>query len=76
MQQHTGAAAQAVHQGWSCAIDELGLDWDFDPRVHGEGREGLRRWLEQERPHLLRAYDFEFLLEAVESTRARLARTR
>ncbi len=76
MQETSGVARQAAVQALGCAIDELGLDWDFDPRVHGEGREGLRRWLEQERPHLLRAYDTEFLLEAVESTQARMQRSR
>jgi hypothetical protein len=76
MQERTSAARQAAMHAYNCAIDELGLDWDFDPSVHGEGREGLRRWLEQERPHLLRAYDAEFLLEAVESTHARLAQVR
>lgn len=75
MQEQT-STAQASRQGLCCAIDELGLDWDFDPSVHGEGRDALRRWLESERPHLLRAYDTEFLLEAVESTHARLQRAR
>ena len=76
MHEQTGAARQPAHLGVCCAIDELGLDWEFDPAVHGEGRDALRRWLESERPHLLRAYDAEFLLEAVESTHARLQRAR
>lgn len=76
MQERTSAAEQAALHAFSCAIGELGLEWDFDPRVHGDGREGLRRWLEQERPHLLRAYDAEFVVEAVASTHARLEQVR
>jgi hypothetical protein len=32
----------------------------------GGSREGLRAWLEKEQPHLLRSYDADFLLNAVE----------
>jgi hypothetical protein len=32
--------------------------------------EGLRAWLERERPHLLRAYDADFLVSAVERSRS------
>jgi hypothetical protein len=34
------------------------------------GGEGVRAWLERERPHLLRAYDADFLVQAVERSRA------
>lgn len=63
-------------QPYSAAFEELGLDWAWDPRRHGEGAAGLRAYLEQEHPHLLRVYDVDFLMEAVEATRARLERTR
>ena len=33
------------------------------------GSEGVRAWLERERPHLLRAYDADFLVSAVERSR-------
>ena len=32
----------------------------------GGSREGLRAWLEKEQPHLLRSYDADFLVNAVE----------
>jgi hypothetical protein len=32
--------------------------------------EGVRAWLERERPHLLRAYDADFLVSAIERSRA------
>jgi hypothetical protein len=61
---------------YTAALDELGLSWERDPASYGPGREGLRAFLEREQPHLLRAYEADFLLEAVESTRARLERAR
>lgn len=51
------------------ADDELDLSRDWDPAACSGGRESLRAWLEKERPHLLRAYDADFLVRAVESTR-------
>jgi hypothetical protein len=54
------------------ADEELDLSCAWEPARHGEGREALRAYVEKEMPHLLRAYDPEFLLNAVESTRERL----
>ena len=73
MQQHT---AQPAHHAYHAAIDELGLEWNWDPATYGHGAAGLRAYLEKEQPHLLRVYDADFLVQAVESTRARLERTR
>ncbi|RYY49143.1 MAG: hypothetical protein EOO24_67170 [Comamonadaceae bacterium] len=61
---------------YTAAFEELGLAWEWDPATYGPGREGLRAYLEKEHPHLLRAYEADFLLEAVEATRARLERMR
>jgi hypothetical protein len=56
----------------TCAADEeLDLSCAWDAPRQSEGREALRAYVEKELPHLLRAYDPEFLLDAVESTRAR-----
>ncbi len=52
--------------------DELDLSREWDLAGCGAGREGMRAWLEKERPHLLRAYDADFLVNAVEASRARL----
>jgi hypothetical protein len=73
MQQHTAQAAQYTYHA---AIDELGLEWTWDPATYGDGAAGLRAYLEKEQSHLLRVYDADFLVQAVESTRARLERTR
>lgn len=72
-QQTTEAAAPHAYHA---ALDELGLEWHWDPAVYGTGAEGLRAYLQKEQPHLLRVYDADFLVEAVESTRARLDRVR
>lgn len=58
------------------ACDELDLSWQWDTATYGSGREGLRAYLEKERPHLLRAYDAEFLVNAVETSRANFQRAR
>jgi hypothetical protein len=61
---------------YTAALEELGFSWEWNPATYGAGREGLRAYLEREQPHLLRVYEAEFLLAAVESTRARLERAR
>jgi hypothetical protein len=62
----------ANHRPHTCAADEeLDLSCAWDAPRQAEGREALRAYVEKELPHLLRSYDPEFLLNAVESTRAR-----
>ena len=46
------------------------LDFCSELAAASQGSEGLRAWLERERPHLLRAYDADFLVNAVERARA------
>jgi hypothetical protein len=58
------------------ADEQLDFCRDWDSAAMDSGREGLRAWLEKERPHLLRAYDADFLFAAVEATRARTATQR
>jgi hypothetical protein len=72
-QQQIDATGQ---HSYHAALDELGLEWSWDPAVYGTGAAGLRAYLEKEQPHLLRVYDADFLVEAVESTRARIESTR
>lgn len=73
---HSQTADAASPHTYHAALDELGLEWQWDPAVYGTGAQGLRAYLQQEQPHLLRVYDADFLIEAVESTRARLDRSR
>jgi hypothetical protein len=62
-QQHADTSAQAYH----LALEELGLEWNWD------ASEPVRAYIEREHPHLLRAYDADFLANAIESTRIALA---
>ena len=57
---------QQIHSSYT-ADDQL----DFCSEIAAEctDREGLRAWIERERPHLLRSYDAEFLVSAVERAR-------
>jgi hypothetical protein len=76
MQTRTARNEAPLHP-YNAAFDELDLaSWQWDPATHGDGREGLRAYVEKEHPHLLSVYDADFLLQAVEATRARLDRSR
>jgi hypothetical protein len=67
-------AFEAERQAYNAAFEELDLPWHWDAetylRLIGHGC-GVRRYLETERPHLLRAYEPEFLVAAVEAVKAR-----
>jgi hypothetical protein len=76
MRTQTQQAAPQPH-AYHAAFEELDLmNWQWDPATWGPGRDGLRAYLEKEHAHLLRAYDAEFLIAAVEATRARLETNR
>lgn len=45
------------------------LDFCRECAAATDGSEAVRAWLARERPHLLRAYDADFLVNAVERTR-------
>jgi hypothetical protein len=68
--QSTSSQAPGLPHTYS-ADEELDLSCDWDPARHGEGREGLLAYVEKEMPHLLRAYDAEFLVNALASARGR-----
>jgi hypothetical protein len=65
---------EAQVHAYNAAFEELDLPWHWDAatyqRLAGHGC-GVRRYLETERPHLLRAYDPDFLVAAVEAAKAR-----
>jgi hypothetical protein len=68
-------AAEAHRQAYNAAFDELGLNWTWDRVTYAclpaTGREGVRRFIEQEHPHLLRAYEADFLVNAIETAKRR-----
>jgi hypothetical protein len=57
---------QPQAQQYLLAFEELGLEWNWD------GSEPVRAYIEREHPHLLRSYDMEFLVNAIENTRKRV----
>lgn len=65
---------EAQRHAYNAAFEELDLPWHWDAatyqRLTGHGC-GVRRYLETERAHLLRAYEPDFLVAAVEAAKAR-----
>ena len=58
---------------YNAAFYELGLRWHWDAATyqalqsrHEDGATRVRHYLETQQPHLLRAYDPEFLVEMIE----------
>lgn len=72
MRQNTAAAQAHPYD----AAFELDLSQQWDASTCGGGREGLRAYLEKEHPHLLRAYDADFLVDAIEASRTRAGEAR
>lgn len=70
-----GQAAEAHRHAYNAAFEELGLTWYWDAatyaRLQAHGRDGVRVYLETEQSHLLRAYEADFLVQAIETTQAR-----
>ena len=70
-------AAEAHRHAYNAAFDELGLAWHWDASAYARlqadtrGRASVRTYLETEQPHLLRAYDAQFLVDAIETAKAR-----
>lgn len=61
-------------QAYNSAFDELGLAWHWDRATFAklpDGPQRVRAYVENEHPHLLRSYEADFLVTAVESARAR-----
>lgn len=69
------AAAEADRQAYNAAFGELGFDWAWDAATYAalpaRGPERVRAYLEREHPHLLRAYEADFLVNAIEAARQR-----
>ena len=72
--------AEVERSAFNAAFYELGLPWHWDDATHERlaldpcRRSRVRRYVEQEHPHLLRAYDAEFLADAVLAAKDRCQR--
>jgi hypothetical protein len=69
--------ADAHRNAFNAAFHELGLSFHWDSKRYqkvlcqdGE-RECVRTYLEQHQPHLLKAYDAEFLVNAIQAAKVR-----
>jgi hypothetical protein len=72
-----GEALEMERNGYNVAFCELGLEWYWDAQTYAELRSipeeknRLRVYLETHQPHLLRAYDADFLVDAIQGVRTR-----
>ena len=70
----TAGLADAQRQAYNAAFHELGLRWhwdssDYDCQMCVESqRAHLRRYVENQHPHMLKVYDAEFLVNAIQTT--------
>jgi len=75
----TDSVAEAQRHAYNAAFEELNLSWHWDAAtyagVQARGRDGLRDYLQAEHAHLLRAYDADFLVNAIETAKARYCKT-
>ncbi|MEO7256122.1 MAG: hypothetical protein ABIZ64_18000 [Casimicrobium sp.] len=68
-------SSETERNAYNVAFCELGLEWHWDASTYNELRtvakqkEPVRTYLEAQHPHLLRAYDVDFLVNAIESKR-------
>ena len=61
-------------QAYNCAFNDLGFAWHWDRATYAtlpEGSQRVRAYVEREHPHLLRSYEPDFLVGAVEEAKAR-----
>jgi hypothetical protein len=71
----TGPDAEARRNACNAAFHELGLDWVWDSGCGlpdaGDERACVHAYLARHRPHLLTAYDADFLVDAIVAAMAR-----
>ncbi len=67
--------AEAHRHAYNAAFEELNLSfrWDAATYVHLQrhGRDLVRAYLQTDQAHLLRAYDADFLVSAIEAVKTR-----
>ena len=70
-----GHLRDAQRQAYNAAFEELGLNWHWDPVTYSclpaAGRDRVRAYLHREQAHLLRAYESDFLVDAIETAKNR-----
>ncbi len=77
---HRAYSFEVERSAYNAAFYELGLGWHWSAATfeslqsRDDPCERIRHYMEQQHPHLLRAYDAEFLACAIESRLAELRR--
>jgi len=72
----TDEALEIERNAYNAAFYALGLRWHWDGDTYaalnedGDASQRVRRYIEAEHPHLLRAYDADFLVQAIERRKA------
>ena len=68
-------AAEADRHAYNSAFEELSLSWRWDVATYAHlqhhGRDLVHAYLQTEQAHLLRAYNADFLVNAIEAVKAR-----
>ncbi len=68
---------EAARNAYNSVFSTLEIDWHWDAATYRElvsgGAQPVRTFVERHRPHLLRAYSAECLVNAVEATRRGLS---
>lgn len=71
---------EAARNAYNTAFSAMEIDWHWDPATYRElvadGAQPVRAFVERHRPHLLRAYAIDCLVDAVETTRRGLSTIR
>lgn len=82
LDQYTADDAADLHRNaYNAAFYELGLSWYWDANTSDDlavaagGRNRLRHYLEACQPHLLKVYEADFLIEAIQTAKARCFET-
>ena len=67
--------AEAHRHAYNAAFEELSLSWRWDNATYAQlqnhGHDLVHAYLQTEHPHLLRAYDADFLVNAIEAVKTR-----
>jgi hypothetical protein len=76
--QHATDAGEFDRNRYNAAFDELGLAWHWDEKTYADlhsihrDKSPVHAYVERHAPHLLAAYDSEFLVGIVEAKRSQL----
>ncbi|GGC15732.1 hypothetical protein GCM10007205_25840 [Oxalicibacterium flavum] len=77
-QHHAADDIAALHRNaYNAAFYELGLSWHWDADTGHDlsdtvgGSQRLRHYLENDQSHLLKVYEADFLIDAIQNAKAR-----